>query len=140
MKLKITYLGAPKDVQTKFGMKQKNSIKASGSEFGDNYLSFWCSSSTQGWKVGDEIEVEAVVPRDYQGKTYYDILMPKVGQALNPEVMKLLNEIANRSLKTHILIEELVNWKRIQTGEVKPKIIGTDIDYPMPESDDIDPF
>lgn len=107
--LKITELGTPKDVQTKFGMKQKNSLKAEG-EYGVNWLSFWCGTQTNGWKVGDTIEVEDVTTRDYQGKTYYDIKLPKVGfgGANNPKI----DEILSKVVKIHLLVEELVADKR----------------------------
>lgn len=136
-KLTITVIGTPKDVQTKFGTKQKNYIKAK--EHGDDYLSFWCSSITQGWKVNDVIEVEAVTQREYNGKVYHDIIMPKVNQALNPEVMKLLNEIAVRTLKTHMLVEELVAEKRLRNNESMSGKVENPMDYPTGNpSDDND--
>ncbi len=123
-KLTITFIGQPKDVTTKFGPKQKNSIKTI--EHGDKYLSYWVSPATSGWAVGQTVEVDQVTSREWQGKTYWDIVMPKKdapNAKQHEEVMKYLVPLS-------ILVKELVMWKRDQTGENKNKVPGTDIDYP----------
>lgn len=139
MKIKISYLGTPKDVQTKFGPKQKNSIKGDkmedGTNFGGNYLSFWLSPLTGQWKVGDTVDVENVTTREYQGKTYYDIQMPKANMGNFAETAKRFEEVMNKLMKMNILIEELVEHKR--RGE-KTKVTGTDIDYPTAESEGLE--
>lgn len=94
MKLTITWLGQPKDIQTKYGPKQKNSLKAA--EYGDKYLDFWVGTSTQNWKVGDSVEVEAVTDREYNGKTYYDVKMPKVDNRPDPAIAHIVSDIANK--------------------------------------------
>lgn len=124
MKLTITQVGNPKDVQTKFGLKQKSYIKAS--EKGDTYLSYWVSSATRDWKVGDVIEVLNVTSRDYNGKTYWDIVMPKTSGGIPPEVTKTLEEINGRTLKILLMVEEL--GKKLLPQE--NKIPGTDMEYP----------
>lgn len=134
-KLTITWLSSPKEVTTKFGPKQKNSIKASDSEYKDNYLSFWVSPVTRDWKVGDTVEVLDVTSREYNDKTYYDIVMPKANSTTNPEVMAKLDEILSYLAKFNLHITELVEHKR---RDEKPKITGTDIDYPTPSSEGID--
>lgn len=92
MKLNITQLGTPKEVQTKFGVKQKNYIKAK--EYNDNFLSFWVNGYTKDWQVGKEIEVENVTTREYNGKTYYDIILPKTNGGMGLEATKILNDMA----------------------------------------------
>lgn len=108
--LHVTYLGQPKEITTKFGIKQKNSIKAV--EEGDKYLSFWVSPATRDWKVGDEISVESVTSREYNGKTYWDIVMPKANGGNNQEVMSALGELNNRTVKILLGLEELILEKR----------------------------
>ncbi len=133
MKLKITYLGTPKEITTKFGPKQKNSIKAE--EKGNEYLSFWVSPVTRDWKVGDVIDVLDVTSREYNGKTYYDIVMPKANSTASPEIMAKLDEILGYLAKHNLYITELVEEKRKND---KPKISGTETDYPTFESEGLE--
>lgn len=95
MKLKLTWVGQPKDVQTKYGTKQKCSVKAV--EYADKYLDFWISASTKDWKVGDEVEVSEVTTREYNGKTYYSIVMPKVDNRpnFNGEISQILTKLGH---------------------------------------------
>lgn len=93
MRLNITWLGQPKEIQTKFGLKQKNSIKAT--QFGDNFLSFWVSPMTNEWAVGKEIEVLEVKSREYNGKTYYDIQLPKANMGNSAEFYARFEKIEN---------------------------------------------
>lgn len=76
IKLHITWVGQPKAVTTKFGNKEKFSIKAT--EYGDAFIDVWSSPQTKGWQVGQEVEVESVDSKDYNGKTYLSVRMPKV--------------------------------------------------------------
>lgn len=122
MKLKITAIGEPKDVQTKFGLKQKSYIKAQ--EHGDKYLSYWLSSSTRDWRVGDEIEVVEVASREYNGKTYYDVIMPKTSGGLPPEVAKSIEELKSDMTRVKLAIATL------EKKVFPPTITGTDIPYP----------
>lgn len=113
MKLKITWLGQPKEIQTKFGLKKKNSITAQG-QYADNYLSYWLSPQTQNWKVGDEVEVSNVTTREHQGKTYYDIVMPKKDDAAKVEIMALSHKLdlisgQLRSVIDHLSGKNLLN-------------------------------
>lgn len=105
MKLNITWLGQPKEITTRFGPKQKNSIKAK--EYGDNFLSFWVSPMTREWAVGKEIEVENVTTREYNGKTYYDIILPKANMGNIAEVMKALEEIRGTLTKHGLMLTQI---------------------------------
>lgn len=138
MKLKIEWLGKIQDVQTRFGLKQKSSIKVSNEPYADKFLSYWLSPQTKEWAVGKEIEVESVDERDYQGKKYYDIKMSKGQFGGMAELSKKVEGMEFKLVKMNLLLEELVEAKR---KDEKIKITGTDIDYPDEgiESDQI-PF
>lgn len=137
-KLTITQLGTPKTIQTKYGPKEKSFIKAQ--EHGNEFLSYWVSPMTREWKVGQVIEVVEVASREYNGKIYYDIILPKANGGNNTEVLSALSELNNRTLKMNILIEELVAHKRLQTGEDKPMVGNTGVEYPeMKEAPNFDP-
>lgn len=75
MKLHITKMGSPKTIETKYGPKQKSFIRAS--EYGENYLNFWCNAYTDSWREGMEVEVDDVTEREYNSKIYHDIVFPK---------------------------------------------------------------
>ena len=130
MKLHITWLGQKKEIKTKFGPKNKASLKAT--EYGDNYLDFWCSPMTDAWKVGDEIEVLDVTNREYNGKTYHDIVLPKANGGNNAEVMKALEEVRNQNTQILLGLREIY---KIVAPPVKSKVVGTDLDYPEMEAE-----
>ena len=114
MKLKITDIGLPKQVQTKYGLKEKNWLKAQ--EFGDKYLNYWVGENTKAWKVGDEIEVLSVEQRDYIGKdntpkVSYDIKLPKTGGEIYKRIEKLENEVTKLDLKVAELEDDYPEYK-----------------------------
>lgn len=114
MQLHITWLGQPKDIKTKFGMKQKNSIKAT--EYGDKYLDFWVTSQTKNWKTGDAVDVLEVKEREYNGKKYYDIFMPKADHpGVNAELQKTLEGMRYELTQIKLSLVELCGMKRIGT-------------------------
>ena len=92
-KQKITWVGERKPIQTKYGDREKFSIKTD--RHGDKFISVWVNGVSGKWKIGDEIEVE-VKEREYNGKKYYDAELPK--QAPNSgqmtEVITRLGQIA----------------------------------------------
>lgn len=106
MKLTITQLGQVKDIQTQYGMKQKSSIKAK--EYNDNWLGYWVGKNTN-WKVGDVIEVESVNPREYQGKTYYDIKLPKVNDMAKVEMVALQSEVKNMRVEMNRAFRQIID-------------------------------
>jgi hypothetical protein len=130
MKITLTWIGQPKDVQTKFGPKQKFSVKAT--QYGDNYLDVWSSPVTREWKVGQEVEVLSVDTREYSGKTYYDVKMPKANAGNNEEVMKKLETISNEIVKVKLVLAEV---RDVIVPKPTPKVAGTDIDYPQMEAE-----
>lgn len=95
MKITLTQIGVPKQVQTKFGMKEKNYVKAQ--EYGDKFLNYWLGESTKSWAVGQVIEVENVESRDYTAtdgslKTSWDIKLPRSGFG---EILKRIEKLEN---------------------------------------------
>lgn len=130
--LTITWIGQKKDITTKYGVRQKNSLKAK--EHNDNYLDFWCSPTTDAWKIGDVVEVLEVKPREYNGKTYHDIFLPKANGGDNTEIAKKLEEVANQNAKILIQNERIISGLADVHKAVVPKspskVAGTDLDYP----------
>jgi hypothetical protein len=127
MKLNLTWVGQPKDVQTKFGTKQKFSVKAT--QYGDNYLDVWSSPVTRNWKTGDEVEVLSVDTREYQGKTYYDVKMPKAN-SLSPETQQMLEKILTNVTKINLKLDYMAEKLNLVKKE-PAKIPGTNEDYPL---------
>jgi len=65
-KLTIEKLGQKKVINTKFGAKEKCSFFADG-----KWFSYWINKETKDWHAGMTVEGD-VVPREWEGKTYYD--------------------------------------------------------------------
>jgi hypothetical protein len=128
MKLTITQLGQPKVVSTKFGNREKSYIKAQ--EYGDNYLSHWVSQDTKAWAVGQVIEAE-VKTREYNGKTYYDLVLPKRG--FNNEKIDKIYDLMLVMVEEHKKMKEYFVAK---FGVVEPK---KDDNYPVNDLDGV-PF
>jgi len=120
MKLTITWIGQPKTIETKYGPKQKNSLRAT--EYGENYLGYWMGSNTQ-WRVGDVVDVEAVTPRDYNGKTYHDIFMSKLQKTTpNIETMALSHKIDQLSSQLRSIIDHLSGKNRFDLTSAGTKV------------------
>lgn len=132
MELTIKDMGTPKDIKTKYGVKQKNWIKAS--EKGDNFLSYWVSNATKDWMIGKTVTVDDVVPREYEGKTYYDIVMPKLPQHNQAPDNASLERILSNQVKHGLALQQILE---IVTRDEKRKVAGTDIDYPEWEGEPI---
>ena len=129
MRLKITQIGNPKDVQTKYGVKQKNYIKVE--EHGDKFLSYWVTSATASWKVGDNVEVENVTNREYEGKTYYDVVMPKTSGGVPAELSRSMEEVLGKLTKLNLMVSELLEAKRIRDLELEATAVYPPLeDYP----------
>ena len=85
-------------------------------------------------KVGDTIKGEIKEQPEYNGKKQYIFEFLKKENPNSKALEDLLVKMTLMSLK----LDELVAWKRKETGEDKPKIAGTDIPYPTQESEGID--
>lgn len=132
MKLTIVSLGQPKEVKTKFGVKQKSYIKAE--EYADKFLSYWITSSTQNWKIGDSVDVENVTSREYEGKTYYDIVMPRASGGVPAELVKSIEQILSYQTKANLMLAELLEEKRnkVPYPEGEPEMPFPDEDKEVP--------
>ena len=62
-------------VTTKYGLKEKHSFLLDGGK-GEFWADCFANPMTAEWKEGEEREVE-LKPREYQGKTYYNIVTPR---------------------------------------------------------------
>lgn len=129
MKLTIQSLGQSKQIQTKFGLKDKSYIKAK--EYGDNYLSYWVGQDTLAWKVGDVIEAE-VKSREYNGKTYYDLVLPKKGGFSNEK----LDGVHDMMLFMKDDIEEIKKFLVAKLGKVEPE---KDPNAPVYPTEELEP-
>lgn len=137
-KHKITWVGEKKDVQTKFGLKQKFSIKVEGN---DNFISVWVNATTANWKVGQEIECE-IKSREYNGKTYYDAEIPKQAQNSGQltELITRVNQLDTAVRKGNNYLEKIFRHmagiEKIDTtsnGSSMPDFDPKDINYPTDE-------
>lgn len=129
-KLTLTFVNRTERTSTRTN-KPYTSLSLKAKEYGENYLSGFGNKDNANWKVGDEVEVLEVKEVQKDGKTYYNFDMPKSNGGVSPETTKKLDEILNYQTKIKLLIEELVEWKRNQTGESKAVIPGTNIPYPV---------
>jgi len=129
MKLTIQSLGQSKQIQTKFGLKDKSYIKAQ--EYGDNYLSYWVGQDTLAWKVGDVIEAE-VKSREYNGKTYYDLVLTKKGGFSNEK----LDRVHDMMLFMKDDIEEIKKFLVAKLGKVEPE---KDPNAPVYPTEELEP-
>ena len=132
MKLNITWVGQQKTIDTKYGPKQKSSLRAT--QYGEKYLDYWVGNTNI--KVGDEIEVEAVNPREYNGKTYYDVVFPKVqkmGGVDKTEILALSHKIDQVQSQLRSVIDHLSGKNRLDLTSAGTKIPD------FSEVDDINP-
>lgn len=123
MKLQIVQLGEIKPVQTKFGPKEKRLIKTK--EYGENLISVWVNPEVKNWQVGQEVEGE-VKSREWQGKTYYDLVLPK--KAFNNEKIDKIYDLMLVMVEEHKTLKEYLVAK---LGIVEPK----KNDYPVNDLD-----
>lgn len=64
-----------KTITTKYGPKQKYSFQLDDGK-GALWAGAWKNTITEAWREGGSYEMD-VRPRDYEGKTYYDVFTPK---------------------------------------------------------------
>ncbi len=121
-KVTIQKVGQEKEVQTKFGPKKKTGV------IFKEYPDVWHDTWLSGLKEGQVLEGTRE-SRDYQGKTYWNFNLPKKGEASD----KKLDEALHYLLKINMGINELLEEKRKND---KPKISGTDVDYPIGSEDE----
>lgn len=130
-KYKITWIGEKKDITTKFGVKQKFSIKVDGNE---NFLGVWASQATNDWKKGDEIEGTISQSAGRDGKIFYNFELPKKND-IALEIVKRL-EITVDVLKRRIerLEIEKANKPEYNTTSAGTKVPDfSEVDSPEPE-------
>lgn len=104
MKITISWVGEVKLTKTKFGDKNKFSVKTQ--EEGDKFLDVWLKPNVPTWKVGEVHEIEGITPREYNGKTYYSVKF--AGKNKN------LEEVENRITKIELRLATLENQLKPQ--------------------------
>ena len=104
MKITISWVGKVELKETKFGKKNKFSVKAV--EEGDKFIDVWLKPEVPIWKVGDVQEVEGITPREYNGKTYYSVKL--FGK--NKDLEALKNEITALKLRVTALEQKDPNY------------------------------
>ncbi len=77
--MRITYLDK-KTIETKFGAKEKYTLKLQKDDGAEVFCDSWVSKWNQYWKVGDEIYPvkEQWKSREYNGKTYWTLEQLKI--------------------------------------------------------------
>ena len=141
--LTINWVGEVKVMETKFGPKNKFSIKAP--EEGDKFIEVWLKTNLPIWKVGEIHEVEEITEREYNGKKYYSAKLPNKFGARNDEaVLKAISDVASTITKQNLLLVEI--GRALNVESLRSKVAGTEIDYPefkgqpdfVPEDDGLD--
>lgn len=129
---KITVTKIIKVKPSKFGF----STMVKTTEYGETRIYMLSTKSEDGIKVGQTCEGHGELwKKGEDGVEFWSWKWPRKDGVASPEVMKALEEINNRTLKTHLLVEELVADFRKRD---KPKITGTDIPYPTREDEGLD--
>lgn len=124
-KYTIKWIGEPKDITTKYGVKQKFSIKVEGN---DNYLGVWASQANRDWKIGQEIEGTITESAGRDGKKFFNFDMPKK----NDEALALVKslEITVNLMKRKV-DEMYEDYSKKKADETRG------YHYPEPEEEDI---
>ena len=94
-------------------------------ELGDVWVNGFGNKDNAGWKEGDKIEM-TINDDEYNGKISKKFETPKKGEVDNVKLDEILSKITIQNL--HMM--EIVEWIRKQQPTPKPKITGTDVDYP----------
>lgn len=131
-KYKISWIGEKKDITTKFGVKQKFSIKVDGN---NEFLGVWASPATDSWAKGMEVEGNITQSAGRDGKIFWNFDLPKKNdQAL--ELVKLL-EITVSRLKDKV---EKLEKEKMNKPEYNLTSDGTKVpDFSEVDADSI-PF
>ncbi len=95
MKVKITQVGQPKDIDTQYGKKTKISIKTN--EHGDKWLSAFANKDNQNLKVGTEIDIDIEQRGQYLNfKLKEDkVTQAQLRESLEP-ICQYIRELRNR--------------------------------------------
>jgi len=104
--LTITQMGQPKTIQTKFGSKEKSYLKCV--EFGDKYVNFWVGPQTADWAIGKKVEVAEVKIEPYNGKDYYNIVLPKKDDAIKSELAALQHFITGQTARVEKKLDQII--------------------------------
>ena len=105
--------------------KSYESVGIQVAEFGEAWINGFGNKENANWKEGDKIKVK-IFDDTYNGKTSKKFEMIKKEDVIAKGNEEILGKLATISLG----VQELLEWKRIQTGEVKPKV-----PYPTKESE-----
>lgn len=127
MNIKISEIGQPKTITTKFGPKEKSYIKTAEGEYAGKFLNYWISPATKSWAVGQEIEVEGIDKRDYTAqdgtlKTSYDLRLPKFGGL--GDVTKKMEEIQNAQTKQLLILQQILSHVTPKKKDDYPEFAG----------------
>lgn len=126
MKFTITKTSTPKDIQTRFGLKKKTGVLVA--EFPDIWHDVWAD----GLKVGQVIEGERT-SRDWEGKTYWSIQLPKKGEQAVQAVKSVEEKVEQLLTKVGKLEFYFKAWYDLHAKELPKK--SEEIEYP----DEINP-
>ena len=136
--IKLTLTSITRTPRTSKDGKPFTSVSIKAKEYGEKFISGFGNKANENWKVGDEVEVAAVIEKPSTNKqgqpvVYLNFEMPKSGGATaSPEVMKILTEIANRQVSIILKLDRiLANQEPKNATRVAPVVSGTNIEYPQ---------
>lgn len=95
-----------------------------------NWYSCFKGQWNSHWKTGDEIEVETQ-PRQYNGKTYYDIIAPNKSQSSGGGFSQASSSMAQDIADVKAMVSEIL--KKMETRNSSPSL------PPAPDDEDL-PF
>jgi hypothetical protein len=129
MKLNITSI--TRTPRTSTSGKPFTSVTLKAKEYGEKFISGFGNKANEGWKVGDEVEVEITekpsVNKKGENVVYLNFSMPEKSAGFDA---KLLSEIANRQISHGLLLQKI--WDKLENKpKPAPVISGTDIPYPV---------
>lgn len=134
MKLNLTYVGR-KEVVSQRTNKPFTSISIKCTQYGDKYLSGFGNKGNEGWKSGDEVEVEAVTEKVSGGKTYLNFEMPKrTPNGGSVETMAVSHKLDQIIAQNRTIIDHLSGKNRLDLTSA-----GTLVPTFDRPADDIDP-
>jgi len=123
----ITRVGTPKTIETKFGPKVKTGVQTV--EYPDVWHDVWAGNLMNGQKLEG-----TRTSREYQGKTYWSIELPKKSeqavQAVKKEVGDKLEQILNDLTTLKLGMRQIASF--LETNMIKRTSDGK----PMPFQDD----
>jgi hypothetical protein len=102
--MKLTYV--KRDQKTSKAGKPYTSLSIKTEQHGDRFINGFGNKENEGWKVGDEVEVN-VSEKEYNGKMYLNLEMPKIADKVN-DLAKEFNSIGFKLGVIGVKIDKII--------------------------------